>query len=86
MLVTHHSSLFTFDVPDVALAVAEPAAGGDFVLREELYAFPALHVEVAEKGVVPAVKGEPCHRGRHADVNTHHAAVDAMLELAGGLA
>ena len=31
-------------MPDVALAVAEPAARRHLLLREKLYAFPALHV------------------------------------------
>ena len=73
-------------MPDVALTVAKPSAGGDFLLREELHAFPALHVQVAEKGIVPAIKWKPRHRGRHADVDAHHPAVDAMFELARGLA
>ena len=69
-------------MPDVAFTVAEPAAGSDFLLREKLHAFLALHVEVAEKGIVPAVERKPRHRGRHADIDAHHAAVDAVLELA----
>src|SRR5215469_14999449 len=71
-------------MPNVAFAVAEPAGGGNFLLREKLHAFFALHVQVAEEGIVPAVEGEPGHRGGDADVNADHAAVDAMFEFAGG--
>ena len=73
-------------MPDIPLAVAEPAAGGDFLLGEKLDAFAALHVEVAEEGVVPAVEGEPGHGGGDANVDPDHAAVDAVLEFARGLA
>lgn len=36
-------------MPNVALAVAEPTTRRDFLLGEELHAFFALHVEIAEK-------------------------------------
>lgn len=73
-------------MPDVAFAEAEPAGGGDFLLGEELNAFFALHVEVAEEGVVPAIEGEPGHGGRYADVDADHAALDAVPEFARGFA
>src|SRR5207248_390960 len=73
-------------MPDVAFAETEPARSGHFLLSKKLDAFFALHVEVAEKGFVPAVEREPRHRGRHADVDSDHAALNAMLELARGFA
>src|SRR4249919_1300536 len=73
---------FLLRVPDVTLAVAEPTARRHLLLREELHAFPALHVEVAEERIVPAVERKPGHRSRHADVDANHAAVETMLELA----
>src|ERR1041385_9232100 len=79
-------SVLRLAVPDVAFAVAEPATRRHLLLREELHALAALHVEVAEERIVPAVEGKPCHRSGHADVDADHAAVDAMLEFARGLA
>src|SRR5579862_9751196 len=73
-------------MPNVALAVAEPAAGGNLLLSEKLHAFSALHVQVAKKGIVPAVEGKPRHRCRHTDIDANHTAVDSMLELAGSFA
>ena len=73
-------------MPDVAFAVAEPAARGHLLLREELHAFAALHVQVAEERFVPAVKGKPRHRGRHTDIDADHAGLGAMLEFARRLA
>src|SRR6267154_226031 len=73
-------------MPNVALAEAEPASSGDFLLGEELDAFLALHVQVAEERFVPAVEGEPGHRGGHTDIDANHATLDAVLELARGLA
>ena len=58
----------------------------DFLLRVELHAFLALHVQVAEEGFVPAGEREHRHRGGHADVDADHAGLDAMLEFARGLA
>src|ERR1017187_4883229 len=75
-----------FSIPDVSFPIAEPAAHGHFQLREELDAFFALHVQVAEEGLVPAVEREPGHGGGHADVDADHAALDAVLEFARGLA
>jgi hypothetical protein len=51
-------------VPEVAFAVAEPARHGHLLLGEELHAFPALHVQVAEKGFPPAVERELWHKYR----------------------
>jgi hypothetical protein len=41
-------------MPNVALAVAEPACHCYFLLRKKLHAFLALHVQIAEKGFAPA--------------------------------
>ena len=38
-----------FAMPDITFAKAEPPAHSYFLLSEELHAFPALHVEVAEE-------------------------------------
>src|SRR6266550_354007 len=84
--VIRHSYPSFFSVPDVPFAVAEPAAGRHLQLREELNAFLALHVQVAEERIVPAVERKPRHRSRHADVDADHAALDAMLEFARRLA
>src|ERR1041385_2813163 len=73
-------------LPDIPFAETEPASRGDFLLREKLDAFLALHVKVAEKRFVPAVERKPGHGSGHADVDAHHTALNAMLELARGLA
>ena len=73
-------------MPNITFAITKPSAGGHLLLREKLHTFFALHVQVAEKGIVPAVEREPRHRGGHTDVDADHAAVDAMLELARGFA
>src|ERR1017187_1538888 len=75
-----------FSIPDIPFPIAKPAAHGHFQLREELDAFFALHVQVAEEGLVPTVEREPGHRGGHADVDADHAALDAGFELARSLA
>src|SRR5262245_2944005 len=82
------SCLFVVElfVPNIPFSITKPPARRDFLLREKLHAFFALHVQVAEEGIVPAVEREPCHGGWHADVNAHHTAVDAMLEFAGSFA
>ena len=67
-------------------SLAEPAGRDDFLLGVELHGFPALDVEVAEEGVVPAGEGEHRHRRGHADVDADHAGLHAVLELARGLA
>src|SRR5437773_887352 len=82
--VIRHPSFFP--MPDVPFAVAEPPARGHLQLREELHAFLALHVQVAEERIVPAVERKPRHRSRHADVDPDHAALDAVLEFARRLA
>ncbi len=43
-------------------------------------------MEVAEEGLIPAVEREPGHGGGYADVDANHAALDAVLKLARGLA
>src|ERR1019366_9338602 len=75
-----------FSIPNIPFPITEPAAHGHLQLREELDAFFALHVEVAEEGLVPAVEREPGHGGRHADVDADHAALDAVFEFARSLA
>ena len=52
---------FLFRVPDITFAEAEPARRRDFLLGEKLNAFLALHMEVAEEGVIPAVERKPRH-------------------------
>src|SRR5690349_17387471 len=73
-------------MPDVSFTEAEPARGSHFLLSEELHAFFSLHVEVAEERIIPAIERKPGHRSGHADVDADHAALNAMLEFAGGLA
>ena len=73
-------------MPNISLAIAEPPARRDFLLREKLHTFPALHMEIAEERFVPAIKREPRHGGGHADVDADHAGLGAVLELAGRLA
>ena len=77
---------FFLGMPDVAFAVAEPAARSDFLLREKLDAFAALHVQIAEEGFVPTVERKPRHRSGHANIDADHAAIDSMLEFARGFA
>ena len=72
-------------MPDVPVTVTEPAGHGYFLLCEKLHPFLALHVQIAEEGLVPSVEREPGHRGRHANVYANHAAFDPVLELARGL-
>src|SRR6185437_9469261 len=79
-----HSSFLP--MPNIPFPVAKPSAGRHLLLRKKLDPFPALHVQVAKKGIVPAVEWKPGHRRRHPDVDADHAAVDAVLELAGRLA
>ena len=76
----HFNQLFGFPVPDVSLTVAEPPARRDFLLRVKLHAFPALHVKVAEKGIVPAIEWKPRHRGGHANVDADHSGLRTMLD------
>src|SRR6185312_3979291 len=85
-LGTWNLELSFLSMPNISLAITKPPARRDFLLRKELHAFFALHVQVAEKGIVPAVERKPSHRRRHANVDAHHAAVDAMLEFSRGLA
>ena len=73
-------------LPNIAFAVAEPAGHCHFLLGEELHAFLALHVQVAEEGFAPAVERKPGHGCRHAYVDAHHPGFDAMLEFARRLA
>ena len=40
---------FRLAMPNVPFSEAEPTSSGDLLLREELHAFPALHVEVTEE-------------------------------------
>jgi len=67
-------------MPYIALAVAEPAARGDFLLGEKLHAFLALHMQVTEERIVPTVERKPRHRSRHADVDADHAALDGISQ------
>ena len=69
-------------VPDIAFSKAKPACRRDFLLGEELNAFLALHVQIAKERIIPAVERKPGHRGRHAHVNTNHAALNPVFELA----
>src|SRR5271166_1874706 len=73
-------------MPNVAFAVTEPTGHGDFLPGEKLHAFLALHVQVAKKRFVPTIEGKPRHRGWHADVDAHHARLDAMFEFTRRLA
>src|SRR5580658_5581221 len=67
-------------MPNVAFTVAEPTAHGDFLPREKLDAFFALHVQIPKKRFVPPIKGKPCHRGRYADVDAHLPRPDVLFE------
>ncbi len=73
-------------MPNVAFAETEPSGRRHLLLGKELNTFLALHVQIAEEGFVPAIKWKPSHRSRHADIDSHHAALDAMLKLASGFA
>ena len=69
----------SFGAPNVSFAFSKPACRRHLLLGEKLHAFLALHVQIAEEGFVPAVEREPCHGGRHADVDPHHAALMRCL-------
>src|SRR3982751_2508049 len=64
----------------------EPSRHRRLALRVELDGLAARDVGVAEKRLVPAGEGEPRHRRGHADVDADHPGVEALLELAGGVA
>ena len=73
----HEADTITLFHPDVTLAVAEPAGGGGLLFGVKLYAFLALHVEVAKEALIPTREGEVSHGSGHADVHTDHASGDA---------
>src|SRR5215831_1391042 len=68
-------------MPDVALAKTEPAGRGHFLLSKELHALFALHVQVAEKRIVPSIKRKPRHGSGNSDIDPHHSALDAVFEF-----
>src|SRR5260370_29435683 len=74
-----------FPMPNISLAKAEPSRRGNLLLREELHAFLALHVQVPKKRFVPSIERKPRHRSRHADVDPNHPALNSMFEFARGL-
>jgi len=70
-------------MPNIALAKAEPPSRRNFLLREKLNAFLPLHVQIPEKGLIPAIEWKPGHGCRHADIDPDHAALDSMFEFPG---
>src|SRR5215831_8428367 len=63
-----------------------PAAGDGLGPGVEADAFGAVHVGVAEQGVLPAPEGVEGHRHRDRDVDADHPDLDLTLEFPGRLA
>src|SRR5690348_16054719 len=70
----------------LVVGAVRPAAGDGLGAGVEADAFRAVHVGVAEQGVLPAAEGVEGHRDRARDVDADHPDLDVALELARGLA
>ena len=55
-------------MPDITLAVSEPAGGCYFVAGVKEDAFAPLEMKIAEKGVIPTGKREISKRRRHTHI------------------
>ncbi len=64
----------------------KPTSQCHLLPRVEMHTFGALDMQIAEERLVPAGEWQPRHGGRHADIDTDHAGIEAPLEFAGGTA
>ena len=65
---------------DAAVAGVEPAAGDGFAAGEEVHAFGAVGVGIAEQRGFPAAEAVVGHRYRDGHVDADHADLDLVLE------
>src|SRR5439155_22280817 len=67
--------------PVLPHVIAVPAAEHGFLPRVEIHALNPLHMQVAEKALVPSAEAEQRDGRGHADVYTDHAALDFAHEF-----
>src|SRR5258708_14592819 len=69
-------------VPAPRPSTLEPARHHDLLLGVKGDGVLSVGVEVAEEGLLPSGEWEECHWRRNADVDPHHADLDAARKLA----